>query len=322
MELIERREKDMRVIITGGTGLIGRALATELAADGHEVILLSRSPERAGQLPPGVRAERWDGRTAAGWGPLADGAEAIVNLAGANLAGERFFPSRWTAERKRLIRDSRVNAGRAVVQAVEQARQKPAVVVQASGVGYYGPCGDEPVTEDTPAGHDYLARFAAEEWEPSTAPVEEMGVRRVIIRSAAVLAPNEGALWRLVLPFRLFVGGPMGSGRQWFPWIHIQDEARAIHFLIAHQEARGPFNLVAPDPLPNARFAQVLGRVMGRPSWLPVPALALKLAFGEVAGVLLEGQRAVPKRLLELGFHFLFPSAESALRDLLRSPVV
>jgi uncharacterized protein (TIGR01777 family) len=307
----------MRVVITGGTGLIGRALSANLASDGHEVIVLSRSPERATSLPDGVRAERWDARTAEGWGHLADGADAIVNLAGANLAGERFFPSRWTEERKRLIRDSRVNAGHAVVQAVAQADQKPGVVVQASGVGYYGPCGDELITEDAPAGEDFLARLAAEDWEPSTAAVEEMGVRQVVARSAAVLDPNEGALWRLLLPFRLFVGGPMGSGKQWFPWIHIQDEARAIRFLIEDGEASGPFNLAAPEPLTNAQFARELGRVMGRPSWIPVPGLALKLAFGQVTGVLLEGQRAVPRRLLDLGFELRFPTAKAALKDLL-----
>jgi uncharacterized protein (TIGR01777 family) len=308
----------MRTIITGGTGLIGRALAANLAADGHEVILLSRNPERATGLPQGVRAERWDARTAEVWGHLADGADAIVNLAGANLAGEGFFPSRWTADRKRLIRDSRVNAGRAVVQATEQASQKPRVVIQASGVGYYGFRGDEQITEDDQAGDDFLGRLACDDWEPSTAPVEELGVRRAIIRSGAVLSARGGALPRLSLPFRLFVGGPMGSGKQWFPWIHLQDEVAAIRFLVENQEASGPFNLSAPNPLTNAQFARVLGRVMGRPSLVPIPGFAMRLAFGEVASVLLAGQRVIPRRLLDLGFQFRFPHAEAALRDLLR----
>jgi uncharacterized protein (TIGR01777 family) len=308
----------MRFVISGGTGLIGRALSANLASDGHEVIVLTRSIERATRLPAGVRAELWDARSAKGWGQLADGAGAIVNLAGANLAGERFFPSRWTEERKRLIRDSRVSAGRAVVQAVAQADQKPGVVVQASGVGYYGPCGDEVISEDALAGRDFLARLAAEDWEPSTAAIEEMGVRRIVVRTAAVLDPNEGALWRLLLPFRLFVGGPMGSGKQWFPWIHIQDEARAIRFLIENREASGAFNLAAPEPVTNAQFARELGQALSRPSWMPVPGFALKLAFGQVASVLLEGQRAVPRRLLDLGFEFRFATAKAALKDLLR----
>ncbi len=306
----------MRVVITGGTGLIGRALSADLASDGHQVIVLSRSPDRAVGLPTDVRIERWDARSAEGWAPLADGADAIVNLAGANLAGAGFLPSRWTAERKQLIRDSRVDAGQAVVAAVELAHEKPGVVIQSSGIGYYGFCGDEPIVEDAPPGEDYLARLAYEDWEPSTAKVEEMGVRRAIIRTAAVLSAQEGALYRLLLPFRLFVGGRMGSGKQWLPWIHLADQARAIRFLIEREEASGPFNLAAPNPVTNAEFARVLGRVMGRPSIIPLPAFAMKLAFGEVASVLLEGQRALPRRLLDLGFTFRFPDAEAALRDL------
>jgi uncharacterized protein (TIGR01777 family) len=308
----------MRVVITGGTGLIGRALSTDLVSDGYEVFVLSRAPERAKGLPAGVRAERWDARTAEGWAHLADGADAIVNLAGANLAGEGFFPSRWTDERKRVIRDSRIHAGRAVVQAVEQANQKPRVVIQSSGVGYYGYRGDEQVAEDAPPGNDFLARLASEDWEPSTAPVEELGVRRAIARSGAVLDAQEGALPRMLLPFRLFVGGPMGSGRQWLSWIHLEDEVRAIRFLIENEDASGPFNLTAPGALTNADFGRVIGRVMGRPSFVPVPGFAMKLAFGEVTSVLLEGQRAVPSRLDEMGFQFRFPDAESALRHLLK----
>jgi uncharacterized protein (TIGR01777 family) len=307
----------MRIVITGGTGLIGRALAADLAGDSHEVIVLSRRPERAIALPTGVRAERWDARTAEGWGHLADGAEAIVNLAGENPAGSGFFPSRWTPERKRRIRESRLRAGLAVVEAVEAAMYKPRVVIQASGAGYYGSRGDEEVTEETPPGNDFLARVACEEWEPSTAPVEALGVRRVIIRSGVVLSTEGGALPRLLLPFRLFVGGPLGSGRQWLPWLHIADEVAAIRFLMEKETASGPFNLVAPHPLTNAEFSRVVGRVIGRPAFMSVPGFALRLLFGEVANVLLEGQRAIPWRLLDLGFTFRFTEAEVALQDLL-----
>lgn len=307
----------MRYIITGGTGLIGTALATDLLADGHEVIALSRTPGTRGGLPAGVQVAGWDARTAEGWGHLVEGAEAIVNLAGANLAGEGFLPSRWTDERKRIIRESRINSGRAVLAAVEQAREKPRVLVQASGVGYYGFRGDEPVTEEGDAGDDFLARLAAEDWEPSTAPVEEMGVRRVMVRSGAVLTPEEGALPRLVLPFRFFVGGTFGRGDQWLSWIHLRDEVRAIRFLIENDQASGPFNLTAPQPVTNAEFGRTLGRVLNRPAWVPVPEFALRLAVGQVAEVLLEGQRAVPRRLTELGFDFAFPELKAALRDLL-----
>lgn len=307
----------MRVIITGGSGLIGRALSVDLVAGGYEVIVLSRRPERVFDLPAGVRAAGWDARTAAGWGHLADGAAAVVNLAGENLAGAGFLPSRWTDERKRSIRDSRMWAGQAVVQAVDAARQKPRVVIQSSGIGYYGARGDEWVTEEGSAGDGFLARLAVD-WEVSTAPVEAMGVRRAVVRSGMVLSTAGGSLPRLLLPFRLFVGGPMGSGRQWVSWIHLVDEARAIRFLIENEAASGPFNLGAPNPLTNAAFSRVLGRVLRRPSFLRLPAFVLGTLFGEVASVLLTGQRALPRRLQELGFVFEFPEAEGALRQLLR----
>jgi len=301
----------MRIIITGGTGLIGRALAANLAADGHEVILLSRAPGRVTGLPAGVRAEGWDGRTAAGWGPLADGAQAVVNLAGENLGA-----ARWTAERKRRIHESRLNAGRAVVQAVQSAGRAPRVVIQSSAVGYYGPQGDRELAEETPPGSDFLAQLCVE-WEASTAPLEAMGVRRAVIRSGVVLHASDGALPRMLLPFKLFVGGPLGSGRQVLSWIHIADEVAAIRFLLETEAAAGPFNLAAPQSLTNAEFGRVVGRVLGRPAWMPAPAFALRLALGEMATVVLDGQRAVPRRLLALGFAFRFPEAETALRDLL-----
>jgi uncharacterized protein (TIGR01777 family) len=306
----------MRVVITGGTGLIGRALSENLAADGLEVIVLSRSPEQSTPLPAGVQAVRWDARTAAGWGHLADGAAAVVNLAGASLAGEGFFPTRWTEERQHVISESRVHAGRAVVEAVERADQKPLVVVQSSAVGYYG-FRDEALTEEAGPGNDWGARFTAEIWEPSTAPVEQMGVRRVVVRSGVVFSTEGGALPRLLLPFRLFAGGPMGSGEQWYSWIHLQDQVRALRFLIETEEAGGAYNLTAPSPVRNGELAKLIGRVMGRPSWIPVPGFAMRLAFGEVADVVLKGQRALPQRLLDQGFEFQFPSAEAALEDLL-----
>jgi hypothetical protein len=302
----------MRVIITGGTGLIGRMLAADLAGDGHEVIVLSRDPERVMSLPAGVRVERWDAQTAEGWGFLADGADVIVNLAGESIAA-----GRWTVERKRRIRESRLNAGRAVIQAVEAATRKPGVVIQASAVGYYGHRGDQEVTEEAAPGNDFLAQISAE-WEASTAPAGAWGVRRAIIRTGIVLDAHDGALPRMALPFRLFVGGPLGSGRQWFPWIHIADEVAAIRFLLEKDDASGPFNLAAPNPFTNAEFSRILGRVLGRPAFMPTPALALRLVFGEMATILLDGQRAVPRRLLQLGFTFRFPGAEAALQGLLR----
>jgi hypothetical protein len=288
-----------------------------MVSQGHKVIVLSRSPERATGLPDGVSVVGWDARTATGWGHLADGAGAIVNLAGASIAGEGFFPSRWTEEKRRVIRESRLNSSRAVVEAVAQAEQKPGVLIQASGVGYYGFHGDELLSEEAGPGGDWAARFTAEEWEPATASVEQMGVRRVVARTGVVLSAEEGALPRLLLPFRFFVGGPLGSGHQWYSWISLRDEARALRFLIETEDARGAFNLTAPNPVTNGEFARLIGKVTGRPSIIPVPGFAMRLAFGEVAEVVLQGQRAIPRRLLDLGFEFDFPTAEASLRDLL-----
>jgi len=301
----------MRVIITGGSGLIGRALATDLARNSHEVIIISRRPDRIIGLPAGVHAERWDGHTAEGWYSLADGADAIVNLAGENISS-----GRWTDKRKHTILQSRLNAGQAVVEAVKAATRKPRVVIQASGIGYYGHCGNEEITEETPPGHDFLAGLAAE-WESSTASLEALGVRRAVIRTGVVLSTEDGALPRMLLPFRFFVGSRLGSGRQWFPWIHIADEVGVIRFLIGNEAACGPFNLSAPIPLTNAEFSHLLGQQLKRPTLMPTPEFALRLLFGEMATALLDGQRAIPKRLLQLGYRFRFPEAGPALRDLL-----
>lgn len=306
----------MRVIITGGTGFIGKMLSNDLAAEGHEVIVLSRSPALAEGLAKTVRVEGWDAKTAKGWGHLADGADAIVNLAGANLAGEGFFPSRWTEARKKIIIDSRVNAGRAVVEAIGQAEDNPSVVIQPSGTNYYGTHPfDVDITEESPTGDDWLAEVCRQ-WEASTEAVEAMGVRRVVTRSGAVLSFDDGALQRLALPFRFFAGGPMGSGKQPFPWIHPADEIGAIKFLMRNAQASGVFNLTAPEPVTNAQFGHALGRVMGRPSFIPVPGFVISAMFGEAATVVLEGQKVLPEHLQALGYEFKFPNAEIALQNL------
>lgn len=305
----------MRVIITGGTGMIGGKLAASLAGDGHEVIALSRNPSKH-TAPPGVQIEKWDSKTADGWGHLADGADAIVNLAGESIAGDGFPPDRWTAAKKRRIRQSRIDAGNAVVEAVIAATNKPAVVVQISGVDHYGDRGDEVLTEASAPGDTFLAGVTLD-WEGATAPVAEMGVRHVVARSGIVLSMEGGALPSTVLPFRLFVGGPLANGRQWWPWIHVQDQVRAIRFLIENESAGGPFILCTPNPLRNKDFARVIGEVMGRPSFFPAPAFALKLALGEVADTVLHSRRTMPEKLQALGFTFLYPELKPALEDLL-----
>lgn len=302
----------MHVVITGGTGLVGTALSRRLASSGHTVTLLSRSPSRTISLPEGIGMCRWDGRTAAGWEDTAERADAIVNLAGENLSS-----GPWTDARKKRIVRSRLDAGSAVVQAVERAGHKPRVVVQASAVGYYGPHGDEEITEETPAGSGFLPEVCVD-WEASTAAVEAMGVRRAIVRTGVVLSRRGGALPLMALPVRMFVGGPLGSGRQWLPWIHIADEVAAMHFLLESEAAAGPFNFSAPKPATNATFTRAIGRALGRPTLFRVPSFIIKLALGEMSAVALDSERMVPRRLLEAGFQFKFTEAYQALTDLYR----
>ena len=305
----------MRILIVGGTGLIGRALTDCLQAAGHQVWVLSRRPEAGGMQ--GAHILKWDGRTAAGWEKEALEADAIINL-----AGESIGDGRWTRERKEKILNSRVEAGKAVVAALQgvgsASGHGPGVLVQASAIGYYGPASDQEITEDTPSGGDFLAKVCIE-WEASTQPVEAMGYRRVIIRTGLVLSPAGGVFPKMMLPFRLFAGGPIGSGKQWYSWIHMQDEVEAIRFLIEKESANGAYNLTGPHPLTNADLGQVMAKSIQRPYWMPAPAFALKLALGEMSTLVLDGQKVLPKKLLAAGYAFHYQKAEEAIKQLARS---
>ena len=304
----------MRIIITGGTGLIGRALSKALVADGHDVTALTRDPAKVKDMPAAVKLVRWDGQTAQGWGQAVDGADGLVNLAGAGIAD-----GRWSSARKQAIRQSRLNAGKAVLEAITAATNKPKVLVQASAVGYYGTqTGQALVDESCSPGSDFLSKVCFD-WEISTAPASRMGVRRPVIRTGIVLSNEGGAFPKLVMPFKFYAGGAVGSGKQWLPWIHIDDEVRAIQFLLTNDRADGAFNLAAPTPVTNKEMAKIVGEVLGRPSALPAPAIAMKTLFGEMSTILLEGQRAVPKKLESLGFTFKFETAQAAVQDLLGS---
>ena len=298
----------MKVLIPGGSGLIGRALTKNLLAEGHEVVILSRVSQM--KIPAGARLVQWDARTPEGWVDELNGADAVVNLAGATL------DHRWTESYKKLAWDSRENAGKAVSAAVAEVTQKPRVLIQSSAVGYYGPRDDQPVTEDTPPADDFLAKICVA-WEASTQPVEEQGVRRAVIRTGVVLSMEGGALPKLAMAMKLFAGGPLGSGKQVMSWIHIDDEVKAIRALIDDDTASGAFNLTAPTPHTNRDLIKTLGKVMKRPAFMPAPAFAIKLVFGEMSTVVLDGQRVLPKRLEELGFAFDYPELEAALRDIL-----
>ncbi len=298
----------MKVLITGGTGFLGRALSTSLLADGHQVLALSRRPEKA-RVPAGVEVVVWDGRTAAGWGSLINEMDAVVNLAGRSLSS---WP--WTKAVKQEFWDSRIHAGRAVVEAVTGATRRPRMLVQSSGINHYGLRGDS-ADESTPPADDFLARLTVG-WEDSTKPVEGMGVRRVVIRTAVVLGKGEGLLPLMSLPVQLFAGGPLGSGKQAMPWIHVADEIGAIRFLMENESARGAFNLIAPAPTSSADFVRGLARALHRPYWFPTPAFLLRLALGEMSVLVVEGRYARPERLVELGYRFQFEHLEDALADL------
>lgn len=307
----------MRYIITGGSGVIGTALARSLAADGHEIIILSRDPSRH-QLPDGARGVKWDARTADGWGRLADGAFAIINLAGETIGGNSAIPlpGTWSAERKERIKNSRLWAGEAIVAAIEEATDKPKVVYQMSGIDYYPP-GDKMMTEESNRGRGFLTEVVADFWEPSTEPVEAMGVRRVVGRTAPLLNLETGPLPASLLQFRLYAGGRLGNGKQWFSWIHTEDAVRAIRFLTETPAAKGIYNLAAPDPVTNGEFTHILGKVMNRPTFLPVPEFALKLLLGEVSALVLQGRPVSAEKLERLGFTFNYPALEAALRQIL-----
>jgi uncharacterized protein len=306
-------EKEMRILIAGGTGLIGQALTSSLVLSGNQVSVLSRHPENV-PSSQGVTTVRWDGRTPAGWEKQAAEADAILNLAGENIGA-----SRWTEARKEMILRSRLNAGKAMVDALQTTKlssgKSPKVLVQASAIGYYGPSDDRQFTESAPAGSDFLSRICVE-WENSTRPVEEAGIRRVIIRTGLVLSLKGGVLPKILLPFRLFAGGPVGSGRQWSSWIHIQDVVDAIRYLLENDSTRGVYNLTAPNPLTNAQLGRLIGKAFNRPYWMPAPAFALRLVLGEMSTLVVDGQKVYPERLLAAGYRFHFQNAEEALKEL------
>jgi uncharacterized protein len=300
----------MRILLAGGAGMIGTALANSLLADNHQVWILSRNPLKA-RLPEGATAVGWNGWNTMGWMDIFSQMDAVVNLAGESLS---HWP--WTRQSKQRLWDSRVQAGKALSQAFQAASPRPKVLIQASGVNFYGPHGVEPVTEADAAGKDFLADLC-QDWEASTQPAEKLGVRRVIVRTAPVLAARQGLLPLMLLPVRLFAGGPLGSGWQGFAWIHLTDEVAAIRFLLENPAASGPFNLTAPEPVSNAEFYRAAARLLRRPYWLRVPAFALRLALGGMATLVLNGLYLHPSRLQELGFAFRFATLESALRNLL-----
>jgi len=302
----------MRVVVAGATGFVGVPLCRYLCDAGHQVVALSRSADRA-------RA-RLDSRVAAlEWHPGSDGdpveavtgADAVVNLCGESLAD-----GRWTVARKQALLSSRLGPTTALVNAMRAADPGPKVLVNSSAVGYYGDRGDDEVTEDEAAGDDFLAGICRQ-WEGAAQQAEANGVRVVRLRSGVVLGADGGALSKMTMPVKMFVGGPLGSGRQWFSWIHRHDLVRLTEFCLTRAEASGPINGTAPHPVRNGELMKALGKVLGRPAFMPAPAFALKTLLGEMADMLLTGQKVLPAAAERLGFVFEHPEIEEALLSVL-----
>jgi uncharacterized protein (TIGR01777 family) len=303
----------MKIVIAGGTGFLGRPLARALAADGREVVVLTRRPS-APPATPEARFVTWrpEGKGGA-WAAEIDGAGAVVNLAGESIAARR-----WSSTQKRRILNSRVQATRSLAEAVRSAARPPLAFVSGSAVGYYGPLGDEIATEATPAGSDFLAGVCAE-WESEAAHAAGTATRVACLRTGLVIEQDGGALPRMLRPFRLGAGGPLGSGRQYMPWIHRDDWVALVRWTIDTPAAAGPINATAPRPVTNREFSRALGRALHRPAFMPAPAFALRLALGEMAdALLLSGQRAVPAKAEHLGFRFRYSLLDEALGAILK----
>jgi uncharacterized protein (TIGR01777 family) len=299
----------MHVVVSGGTGFIGTRLTSALVARGHGVTVLTRDASRSrDELHPKIAVVSW--ASGASWEGVVDGADAIVNLAGTNLA------TRWTKAAKGRIVKSRLGALERLHAAVEKAKTRPGVLASASAVGYYGPHGNEELTEEAAPGSGFLATTCVE-WEAAARRFTDLGLRVVNPRIGVVLGAEGGALPKMLLPFKAGLGGPVGSGKQWMSWIHADDLVALVIDVLEKPAASGPVNATAPNPARNEDFSKTLGRVLHRPVLMKVPAPALKLLLGEMSSVLLEGQRVLPKRAQELGFQFRHTELDEALRDVL-----
>lgn len=297
----------MKIVISGGTGFIGRALVGLLRHEGHDVFILTR---RAARHIPGVTVVRWDGSTRGSWERIVNGADALINLAGESIADRR-----WTRTRKQAIVDSRVGTTRLLVEACTTLSNAPRILINASAIGYYGSRGDELLSEPSEAGSGFLAELCRE-WEQAALEAESLGMRVIRLRTGMVLDRDGGALPRMMLPFRLFLGGPVAPGTQWVSWIHLDDVIRLIDWAIHTPSVTGAVNAVAPGAVQMHTFAAALGQALGRPSWLPIPTPALRLALGELSTLLTSGQRVQPAAALAHGFSFRYTSLLPALSNI------
>ena len=299
----------MKILITGATGLIGRPLCRRFSDEGHTVIALSRSPQQASDLAA-TKVYEWQSQSGP---PPAESLEAIDAVV--HLAGEPIAARRWSDEQKRRIRDSRVMSTRHLVNGISAAASRPAALISGSAVGFYGDRGDELLDEDAAPGEGFMPGLCRE-WEAESARASESGIRVVLVRTGVVLARRGGALEKMLPPFKLGVGGKIASGRQWFPWIHLDDIVEIFRYAVFTASLSGAINGVAPAIVTNKEFTDQLARALHRPALFPVPEFALRMLFGEMADVLLGSQRVVPRRLLDSGYEFQYPQLATALEDL------
>jgi uncharacterized protein len=302
----------MKIVIAGGTGFIGREVCRVLIDEGHSVIILTRhAGNYTESAAPHGRFIQWDGVTLGPWAQECENADVIINLSGAPIAD-----ARWTDKRKRELIDSRVQPTQALLQAIPTWKNKPRTFISASGIGFYGARGEEDLNESSTPGKGFLSDLS-QVWENTAMEAEAMGLRVVPIRFGMVLGPDGGALSKMTLPFRLFLGGPVLPGTQYVSWIHRHDLARLILFVITHSTVIGPVNGVAPETVTMRDFCTALGKSMNRPSWFPVPEFVLAIALGELATMLTTGQRVRPQKALKSGFSYSYPTLQDALQSIL-----
>lgn len=304
------RQSGMRILVTGATGLIGRALCQSLLDDGHTVIGLSRSPEKAGRVPV-TEMRRWDAMSGPPATEVLAGVDSVVHLAGEPIAAHR-----WSDEQKRRIRDSRVVSTRNLVKGLQAMAEKPAAFISSSAVGFYGDRGDELLDEQSPAGQGFMPEVC-KVWEQEAEPAAQAGIRVVRLRTGVVLSRKGGALEKMMMPFKLGLGGKLGSGRQWLPWIHLDDIVGIYRYVLANPSVNGPINGTAPAPVTNAEFTRQFAEALHRPAFVPVPEFGLRAAMGEMAAVLLSSQRVMPNAMIAAGYRFRFAMLAAALADLL-----
>ena len=301
----------MQIVVTGGTGFIGWPLCSSLYQEGHQITLLTRRIEKQRACDSTVTAVEWNGRDAGAWEHCLEGADAIINLAGAPIAD-----GRWTEARKQLIKESRVLSTRLLVEALSRQPVKPRTLISASGIGYYGDSDDRVLNEGAPRGHGFLPDLCLA-WEAEALRAAEFGVRVVMLRTGMVLEQDGGALPKMLLPFRLFAGGPIMPGTQWVSWIHRLDHIGIIKWALSKTGVSGPVNAVAPESVTMKQFCGSIGRALHRPSWLPVPGFALRVALGELGALMTTGQRVHPAKALSMGYVFQYPKLEPTLRAIL-----